>query len=167
MIEIVITDDMLLHARAKSMEMGQLRNSITKGAGNIVGFLGELVANKVLNGEINHSYDYDIVMLNGTTIDVKTKATSATPLPTYQCSVAKLNTKQQCDYYAFVRVKNDLSVGWYLGVYPKKRFFEDAVLLQKGDTDGDNGYIVKSTCYNLPISSLWPTSSDLYTKEKY
>lgn len=155
MIEISITDEMLLQARSSSVEMGTLRNSITKGAGNIVGFLGELIANEVLKGNINHSYDYDIVMPDGVTVDVKTKATSAVPLPSYQCSVAKLNTKQQCDYYAFVRIKNDLSVGWYLGVYPKSLFFDDAVLLQKGDVDGDNGYIVKSTCYNLPISSLW------------
>lgn len=154
MIEVVITDDMLVKARSLAVELGQLNNSITRGSGNLTGFLGELVANTVLKGELQNTYDYDIMLPSGSTVDVKTKLTSAVPLPTYQCSVAQYNTKQKCDYYAFVRVKNDYSVGWYLGFYEKEQFFKDAVLMKKGDVDGDNGYVVKSTCYNLPINKL-------------
>lgn len=36
----------------KSREMGELNKFIMKGDGNIVGFLGEVVANKVLCGTI-------------------------------------------------------------------------------------------------------------------
>jgi hypothetical protein len=154
MIEIVISPAMLVEARDKAAEMGQLRNSIIRGAGNIAGFIGEAIAQQVLGGKLCNTYDYDLVLDNGTKIDVKTKQTGYVPLPSYDCSIAALNTKQDCDYYAFVRVKNDFSVGWYLGVYNKEQYMKDAVFMQKGTIDSSNGYTVKSDCYNIKIDQL-------------
>lgn len=154
MIEITITPEMLVEARDKAAEMGKLRNSITSGAGNIAGFIGEAIAQQVLGGKLDNTYDYDLVLDSGTTVDVKTKQTSVKPLPTYDCSIANLNTKQQCDYYAFVRVKNDFTVGWYLGVYEKQQYMLDAVFMKRGTIDPSNGYVVKSDCYNLKINQL-------------
>lgn len=154
MIEIVISPAMLVEARDKAAEMGQLRNSIIRGAGNIAGFIGEAIAQQVLGGKLCNTYDYDLVLDNGTKIDVKTKQTGYVPLPSYDCSIAALNTKQDCDYYAFVRVKNDFSVGWYLGVYNKDQYMKDAVFMQKGTIDPANGYVVKSNCYNIKIDQL-------------
>lgn len=154
MVEVEVTDEMLLTARRKASEMGTLRNSISNGAGNIAGFIGEAIAQKVLGGALLNTYDYDLVLDNGKKVDVKTKQTSVKPLDTYDCSVSALNTKQACDYYCFVRVKNDLTIGWYLGVYSKKKFIKDAVFMQKGMIDPANGYVVKSDCYNLKINKL-------------
>lgn len=154
MIEVAVTDEMLLTARDKAASMGTLRNSITGGNGNIAGFIGEAIAQHVLGGELANTYDYDLVLPSGKTVDVKTKQTSVKPLETYDCSIAAFNTKQDCNYYCFVRVKNDLTIGWYLGVYSKKKYMKDAVFMQKGMTDPSNGYVVKSDCYNLKISQL-------------
>ena len=154
MIEVVVTAEMLVEARDKAAEMGRLRNSITSGAGNIAGFIGEAIAQQVLGGSLDNTYDYDLVMEDGTKIDVKTKQTSVKPLETYECSIANLNTTQRCDFYAFVRVKNDFTVGWYLGVYPKEQYVSDAVFMKKGTIDPSNGYVVKSDCYNLKINQL-------------
>ena len=154
MIEVAISATMLVEARDKAAEMGRLRNSIINGAGNIAGFIGEAIAQKVLGGELSNTYDYDLVLPSGKTVDVKTKQTSVKPLETYECSIAALNTTQECDYYAFVRVKNDFTVGWYLGMYDKKQYMEDAVFMKKGTVDSSNGYTVKSDCYNLKISEL-------------
>jgi hypothetical protein len=154
MIEIVISPAMLVEARDKAAEMGQLRNSIIRGAGNIAGFIGEAIAQQVLGGKLCNTYDYDLVLDDGTKVDVKTKQTGYVPLPSYDCSIAALNTKQDCDYYAFVRVKNDFSVGWYLGVYNKEQYMKDAVFMQKGTIDPSNGYTVKSDCYNIKIDQL-------------
>lgn len=154
MIEVVVTGDMLVEARDKAAEMGRLRNSITNGAGNIAGFIGEAIAQQVMGGVLTNTYDYDLVLHNGKTVDVKTKLTSVKPLLTYDCSIAGLNTTQECDYYAFVRVKNDLSVGWYLGVYKKQQYMLDSTFMQKGTIDKANGYVVKSDCYNLKINQL-------------
>ena len=154
MIEVAISATMLVEARDKAAEMGRLRNSIINGAGNIAGFIGEAIAQQVLGGELSNTYDYDLVLPSGKTVDVKTKQTSVKPLETYECSIAALNTTQECDYYAFVRVKNDFTVGWYLGVYDKKQYMQDAVFMKKGTVDSSNGYTVKSDCYNLKISEL-------------
>ena len=94
-------------------------------------------------------------MPNGKKVDVKTKQTSVAPLPDYDCSVANFNTKQACDTYAFVRVKNDLTVGWYLGCMDKKEYFEKAVFMKKGDVDASNNYTVRADCYNLKIKQLY------------
>ncbi len=154
MIEVVITPAMLVEARDKAVEMGQLYNSITRGGGNIAGFLGEAIAQQVLGGSLKNTYDYDLVLDNGIKVDVKTKQTGYIPLESYDCSIAALNTKQDCDYYCFVRVKKDFSIGWYLGVYSKSDYINDAVFMKKGDIDPSNGYVVKSDCYNIKISQL-------------
>lgn len=154
MVEIKVTDEMLLSARDKAAEMGTLNNSILRGSGSIAGFIGEEIAKVVLGGNLNNTYDYDLVLDNGKTVDVKTKQTSVVPLDTYDCSIAAFNTKQDCDYYCFVRVKNDYTVGWYLGVYDKKKYMKEATFMKKGDIDPSNGYVVRSDCYNIKINQL-------------
>ena len=158
MFEVYFTDNMSNRARKKAKEMGRLNNSITGGMGNLVGFIGEEVAAHVLRnsgkkGVEENTYDYDLVV-DGIKVDVKTKSTSVAPLPHYSNSVANFNTKQQCDYYVFIRIKKDLTVGWWCGVYSKSQFFKDAVFMEKGQLDADNKYVVKADCYNLPISQL-------------
>jgi hypothetical protein len=154
LIEVVISPTMLVEARDKAAAMGKLRNSIINGAGNIAGFIGEAIAQQVLGGSLANTYDYDLVLDDGRTVDVKTKQTSVKPLETYDCSIANLNTTQRCDLYCFVRVKNDFSVGWYLGVYPKEQYMLDSVFMKRGTIDPSNGYVVKSDCYNLKINQL-------------
>ena len=51
MIKVNITDDMLLKAREKAVEMGRLHNSILGGSGNMSGFIGEQIALHVLGGK--------------------------------------------------------------------------------------------------------------------
>lgn len=154
MQEITVTPDMVSNAMKKAKDMGQLNNSITRGQGNIAGFIGEEIARHVLGGMEKNTYDYDLITEQGLRVDVKTKRTSVKPKDYYECSVAALNTKQDCDYYAFVRVHNDMHTAWFLGVYPKESYYEHATLLKKGDIDPSNNFTVKSDCYNLPISSL-------------
>ena len=154
MQEVEITLDMIDKARAKSTEMGVLKNSILRGNGNIAGFIGEQIALQCLGGEWQNTYEYDILMPNGKRIDVKTKQTSVAPLPEYDCSIAKFNTKQDCDSYAFVRVKKDLTIGWYLGTIAKDNFFDKARFMKKGTVDPSNNYKVQADCYNLKIKDL-------------
>ena len=156
MIEVDITDDMLIKAREKSVEMGKLHNSILRGKGNMSGFIGEQIALQILDGKWDNTFDYDLVV-NDKKVDVKTKQTSVKPLPHYECSIAKLNTKQKCDAYAFVRILNDFSKGWYLGVLTKEDYYDKATFLRKGDVDPSNNYTVKADCYNVRIDELGKT----------
>ena len=159
MIELLITDKQLLEARDLAVQMGRLNNSITRGQGNIAGFIGEIISAQLLNALRENTFDYDLVLANRQTVDVKTKRTSVTPLPHYDCSVAELSLHQCCDHYAFVRVKNDYSIAWFLGLIEHKKFFDLARHMKKGEIDPDNGYVVKSTCYNLSIEDLWEVST--------
>jgi|DEB0MinimDraft_12_1074336.scaffolds.fasta_scaffold04297_2 hypothetical protein len=153
MIEVQITNSMRETAHDMSSEMGILSRSITRGQGNVYGFLGELVALDVLGGIHQNTMDYDI-LVDGSKIDVKTKKTTVKPKPDYDCSVADLTRKQNCDYYAFVRVLSDQSVGWFLGVKKAEQYFTDARYIKKGDYDNSNGFTARANCYNMPISAL-------------
>ena len=154
MQEIEITLDMIDKARVKAKDMGRLNNSILQGRGSVAGFIGEQIALHCLGGTWENTYEYDIILPDGSKVDVKTKQTSVTPLPEYACSVANFNTKQECDMYAFVRVKGDLTVGWYLGSVTKEEYFKKARFMKKGDIDPSNNYKVRADCYNLTIKEL-------------
>ena len=54
MIEVKITKTMLTRAKKKAKEMGVIKNSILSGEGNLAGFLGEEVANRILRGNKQH-----------------------------------------------------------------------------------------------------------------
>ena len=156
MIEVKITDSMKRRAYRKAISMGKLRNSITKGEGSVCGFLGEEIANTVIHGDITNTYDYDIIK-DDVTYDVKTKRCTSKPKDYYECSVAAFNTKQKCDNYVFVRIEyihGEAKRAWILGCYSKQEYFQDAKFLKKGQKDGDNGFIVKADCYNMPINKL-------------
>jgi len=153
LIEVKVTNDMFVKAREKAIEVGRLNNSILNGGGNLAGFIGEQIVLQVLGGDWMNTYEYDLV-INGKKIDVKTKQTSVVPLPHYECSITEYNAKQNCDYYAFTRVKKDFSVGWYLGVMKKADYFYEAKYLKKGEVDPSNNYTVRATCYNLAIDKL-------------
>jgi hypothetical protein len=155
MIEIRVTEETKTKARERAVRMGELRNSIRHGEGNLVGFIGEIVVNEYISGELVDTYDYDLTK-NETRFDVKTKETTVKPKPYYECSIADFNPNQNCDYYIFARVHKDLDRCWILGYKSKEAYFSESRFLKKGDIDGDNGFVVKADCHNLEISSLEP-----------
>lgn len=156
MLEVKITESMKERAFQKAKDMGKLINSITNGNGNLAGFLGEEVANSIINGTINNTYDYDIIK-DGKKYDVKTKRCTSKPKEYYECSIAAYNTKQKCDTYVFVRIEyknNNWGRAWILGFFPKTEYFQKAILLKRGDIDHSNGFVVKADCYNMAIKDL-------------
>ena len=66
MVEIEITDRMKKRAWSKARAMGRLNNSITKGGGNIAGFIVEEVANSIIKGDVQNTYDFDILQATKT-----------------------------------------------------------------------------------------------------
>lgn len=155
MIEIRVAEDTITKARERAVRMGELRNSIRHGEGNLVGFIGEIVVNEYISGELVNTYDYDLTK-NETKFDVKTKETSVKPKPHYECSIPDFNPNQNCDFYIFARVHKSLDRCWILGYKSKEAYFAESRFLKKGDIDGDNGFVVKADCHNLEISRLEP-----------
>jgi len=152
MIELEIPSKVINKARKLSDELGVLNNSITKGQGSLAGFVGELMFNSVVEGKLVHTYDYDIVLKDKSKVDVKTKRTTVKPLPHYNCTVASSNIKQACDYYGFVRVMDNFSKVWILGMMKKEKFFEEATFMKRGERD--EGYVCRADCYNIKIENL-------------
>lgn len=154
MIEVLITPEMIKEAKKKAKELGVLKNSITKGDGNVAGILGELVVVEATGSTLSNTKDYDVLRPDGKTSDVKSKRCSGKPESHYECSVADFNTSQKCDYYIFVRVMKDFSKAWIVGELPKNEYFEKAVFVQQGQFDPANNWRCKADCYNVPISNL-------------
>jgi hypothetical protein len=151
--KFIVSESAIQRVRARAEKLPLLNNSIRQGEGSLVAYIGEEVVKNVLKGEIQDTYDYDIVYQN-TTVDVKTKERTVAPKPYYECSVADFNTKQDCDEYAFVSVLDTLKEAWYLGKISKPDFYTKAVFHRKGEVDPANNFTFKADCYNIPISLL-------------
>ena len=150
--EVDIDGDTVKLAHEKAKKLGVVSRSITKGEGNIVGFIGEHLAQSVYGGELINTFKYDLVLPDGRRIDVKTKRTGYLPKPEYDCSVTDFQIDYDCDGYIFVRVLNDYQKGWVLGCIDKKAFKDNSTYHKKGDREG--GFVFKHSCYNVKISQL-------------
>jgi|TARA_R100001463_G_scaffold48610_3_gene97890 hypothetical protein len=156
MIEVPITDSMLIEARKKAADMGELKGSMMKGDRNLIAFLGEIAAQKVIGGEFHNTYDYDIMMESGKTVDVKTKKVRYVPKDYYDCTIFGYNAKQDCDYLLFTQVLSDLGTVFVLGGYNKKRFLEDSTFVEAGSVVGTNNLTYKKDNYVMEIKDLLP-----------
>ena len=141
-------------AKRRADEMGKIPNSIMEGRGNLTGFLGEEIAARVFNAKFANTYEYDLILEGGQTVDVKTKKTGVKPKGYYECSVSTVTRKQLCDYYAFVRVLKDYSMGYFLGWKKNKEYYKEAKEYKKGDIDPDNNHVFKASTFNLAIEDL-------------
>ena len=156
MVEVKIKAYWKKAALKEAEEMGSLRKSITGGAGNLAGFVGERVVADYLGVKKANTYEYDLITKKEKTYDVKTKRCKSKPLPEYTVSVCALNTKQKCDYYIFVRVDNDIKTAWILGYMSKEKFFKNAKFCKRGELDPDSNcnWRFKEDCYNMYIKDL-------------
>ena len=153
MITIPIDTHMVEQATRLAAEIPVLRNSIRSGEGTIYGVLGELMYVQACGGERQNTYDYDVVMDDNHTVDVKTKCGTTEPRPHYDCSVAAIASQQDCDRYAFIRVLKDMTQGWYLGSLTTEEFYDKARYMEAGKCD-DSGWSPIIDCYSVMISEL-------------
>ena len=85
MIETPIPDGWRLTAEWMADDMGELNNSIRRGEGNMYGFLGELLFIDLTGAYHNNTYDWDVELADGSTVDVKTKCVTSPPKDYYDC----------------------------------------------------------------------------------
>lgn len=153
-----LKDKLFLKAEKEAKEIGILKNSIEKGRGNKSGIIGQYIARKVHGGAIEKRrpelYDYDLLLDDGTRVEVKTKRTTVTPKPFYEGSVTKVNDSQRCDIYVFCRVDEKNKIGWYMGYIERDEFLKKSRYMKKGEIDPRNNYKVKKTCWNIDYSEL-------------
>lgn len=141
--------------------MGVLHGSLTRGRGNKIGCMGEILVHQLIGGErVGHEiFDYDIITDEGYTVDVKTTQASAEPKPHYTARVygnesrkEKLMTK--CDIYFFVRCNPQLTVATLVGWLPSRRFFDLAEYVPKGEKRGDDWRPAYADEFSVTLAEL-------------
>ena len=161
------TKTQLERARARGVELGRLNGSITQGKSNLFGMLGEEIVAEFLGAQFENRkpqlYEYDLILPDGSTADVKTKKTTSQlePRSHYTATVWNGNTTQRCDRYIFVRICSNLDLGkaWICGQLPKEMFYAKSVFYKKGQHDAENNYTVHSDCHNIRIDELEPLTA--------
>ena len=162
MIVIPHNEKMLKKASTWSKKLGGLPNSITKGAGNIAGRLGELAVAEYLGVKIEDKKDYDLVY-NGERLEVKTKRRTVAPRWDYDVSVATTSTHQHPDRYVFVSLEFErkekweyfgLKNVWLCGDKDAVEYMEKAFLHKMGSTDWTNGFKTIVDMWNMRIHDL-------------
>ena len=189
-LEVTVTEDQLARALSRVDEMerqlvekygrAHLNDSIRAGYGVFTGLLGEEIVHdfytQVWERSAGHDiYNWDLRDAILGRIDVKTKLQNYDQPPRlfYNCTVCDANTRQDCDWYSFVRIHTDCQRAWLLGFLPKQRFFDIATPGAKGDVDptSQNGWTYKWDCWNTPISKTFAPPADVaglvVMKEQY
>ena len=155
--------------------------SITRGHGLITGCLGEVIVEDYLRDQIAQTDDdearevkdklqYDILLKDGTTLEVKSKGHSVLTCPNfYDCSVSAINSKQRADYYVFVRIHgrklrdcygfdhSSSRKAWICGMAKKEEMVKPERLMKRGTVIKNSSYFdfkAKSNCYQIKIREL-------------
>jgi len=149
-----ISSKMLSEACEMASKMGALRGSLLRGKGNVSGFVGEIAVRDILRAEQKNTYDYDLVLDDGSTVDVKTQAVNSVPRDYYECNLNQHSVKQNCNYFAFVRVLSNMSKGWYLGKISKENFLAKAKFNRSGSMAESGNFIFKLNTYTLRIKDI-------------
>ena len=174
LVEVKFTDEMLARAKAKAKSLGSINNSIRKGGGNIVGYLGEEIvahymkADIISNDKGTEKYNYDLVK-DGKKIEVKSKERSVPPKDFYDASVAETSRHQKTDIYVFTSIKCESGKpvkAWICGQKDAKEYFEQASFYAKGDIDPSNGWKVSTACHNVPYKDLDPVELEGHEEEE-
>jgi len=154
MIEIAVTKDMLVLAKAQEIKE-TLKNSHTDGEGNFAGSLGQvLVQHNHPTLRFHETFNFDLVTLIGDTVEVKSKRCTSVPKPHYNATVYDTNDSQEADYYYFTRIMDDLSVGFLMGFIRRHDFFKRASYFKAGEKDYDGHVWEKSGVWQLRYKFL-------------
>lgn len=159
--------------------------SITRGKGLLTGCLGEIIVEDYLENvkscddnlrEMKDKFNFDILLKDGTTIEVKSKGHGVSDCPSfYDCSVSAINPRQKADYYVFVRIHGKRLSGtygfdhsnsnkaWICGMKAKQDMIQPQRLMKRGtvvQNSSNFNYVAKSSCYQIKISELEPLEKD-------
>lgn len=172
-ISLPLLPHWISESEKKAKDLGSLRNSITNGAGDLAGYVGEYLVAETLGHPIvsNDSFDFDI-QTPLYDIDVKTKRCNSEIKPEYACSVTKKGSFQLCDIYVFCRINFAQNKGWILGYEFKDTFFHKATYGENNAPEKiegveNNGFNYRADCYNVLIKDLTPFKCAQYNGITY
>ena len=157
---VPLTDGMKVRARVKSEGLGELRNSIRRGKGNFVGYLGEeaiaayLGANLMSCEDGEEKYGHDLVLLSGEKAEVKTKRRRVPPRDLYKAAVAETSRHQRPDVYIFMSYDEVRDEMWVVGQKGYAEFYDKARYVPEGSEDASNTWRSSAAHYAIEHRDL-------------
>ena len=116
MKEYQVNETVLRAAAIRSIALGKLKHSFTNGDRNLIGFIGEeLYISIAKRASRMDNYDFDFILTNGATVDVKSRIVSGKPRQDYDFILKRANKNQKVDFYVFFCIKNTLDKAWLVG----------------------------------------------------
>ena len=155
--------------RAKKLYLTRaLKNSVTHGQRNMQATLSEICVADLFDGEwvANRSKDFDIIV-NDITIDIKMrmKYSDMPPKPYWNAGVFDFNTRQNCQYYGWVSLRDNFDFFWLHGFLKPNDFYPNAFFSNKGDVDPNNpnaDFRMPADAYNISLRNLQLLNSSRY-----
>lgn len=158
--------DDIAEAFRRSKKLGIPPSSITRGAGRMTGFIGEIAFEKFVQdakyvGDKSFTHDY---LLGNKTVEVKSKKCGSPPRLEYNAFVnAKRDQPPTADLFFFTRVSECLSKVWLCGWTTNQRLVKPSNFVEKGHVD--DGFTFRLSGYVMPIRKLQrPDSLERYRR---
>lgn len=165
-VQVQITSEMRQRIVSQGKSRGSRLNTrtiLSDGEANNGGFGGEEIVKAYLpfltNAPTanNEYYNYDFLLPNGMTLDVKSKGNNKYyPTVDFDCTIPDNQRNQKTDFYVFTRISPDLDVGWICGIIKKKNFWNIAKLRQKGEAYNNVGRKTLQSVYYCQVKDLMP-----------
>lgn len=157
-ITVKLTDELMERIKKHdTVDFSRSKKNIRNSGSGLIGSVGEVVSfdfykSKGVDVKFDSAKDHDLI-INGYSVEIKTKATNSVPKDNYLCGVPCISSHQQPDYYFFLRVNFSLKECYLLGWISKSDFVKKSFKKEKGEKDV-NGWVFKTDCNNIMISQL-------------
>jgi hypothetical protein len=158
MIKLTPTEEQLNYARkqSKALPIHNQAYHIVPDGRNYVGFVGEKAVADLLDCVHEPSFQYDLTLKDGRTIDCKTFSNKYYPKESFECHVMKKKRQQTCDIYLFSSYNRDKNLLYLCGYMPRDEFYSKAKLVRKGDQSPINNIRYRADGYITTIGELYP-----------
>ena len=143
-------------ARQLTKEMGTLKDSFMQGSRTYVGLLGEKAVADLIDCDHSPSYEYDLILKDGRTVDCKTFSNKYYPKDNFECHVMKKRKQQSCDIYLFSSYNTEKNILHLCGYMPRDEFYSKAKQIKKGDTSDINNIKYRADGYIIKVGELYP-----------
>lgn len=176
-LKLHISPDLHQAASERAKNLPIMRGSHRGLDANMIGCLGEVVFEKVLEDSkigfeplytTRHDVRIETASRGLRTLEIKTKDRTVPPKPNYEATLPAYNHEHQvADYYGFVslqRSRTDTSgierfkTAWIVGVANQSIFDKHKKLWKAGQKDPTNGTVFWTDVWNLYIHQLAPIS---------
>jgi len=176
-IEIPLDESIFEDALYRLQSLPVYRLSHRKNGANQTGVLGEVVAERWLASmgiyyTADKTTQYDIMLLNTSRVDIKTKERQVMPRSEFDCSIPLYNHEHQNpDYYFFVSLLRDkhsdpddirrFTHAYLLGAVNQSQLNRFGRVIPANTLDEENGMENWTGMINIPIDLLTPVDQVL------